>query len=413
VLKDSPAARAGILPGDQVLAVNDTLAVGSTAHELQVRLIGARGTRVRLQLARGPRLQADTLTVTVRNDVLRPRSVTTVRQLAPGVGYVRLQEFQAGAGKEVHEAVGHALSGLRERRLVLDLRGNPGGQLQAAVDVASEFLPRGKVVCRTEGRRSDADHEYTTTADGPFAGVPLVVLIDEHTASAAEVLAGALQDHDRAVILGRRSFGKALVQRLFEVPPAGDAVWLTVGYVRTPSGRLIQRRYSGINAEQYHAAAGRAGAPEDTLKTFLTDRGRTVRGGGGIRPDMALPAPAAPPLWWSAAADSDFDHAVADSVAPTLAGDAAGRAAWLDASAEWRTRLLLPLLNRVRSRLRVAAAPDSAQTRQMAEILAARAAEVRWGADFAEEFRLHNDSDVRAALAWFARESGSRSNAPR
>jgi len=413
VLKESPAARAGILPGDQVLALNDTLVVGSTARELQVRLIGDRGTRVRLQLARGPRLQADTLTVTVRNEILRPRSIATARQLVPGVGYIRLQGFQAQAGKEVHDAAGHVLSGLRLRRLILDLRGNPGGELQAAVDVASEFLPRGTVVCRTEGRRQDTDHEYATTGDGPFANVPLAVLIDEHTASAAEVLAGALQDHDRAVILGRRSFGKALVQRLFEVPPAGDAVWLTVGYVRTPSGRLIQRRFRGVGAEQYYAAAGRAGASEDTLTAYRTDGGRTVRGGGGIRPDSTLPAPAAPPLWWTAAAESSFDHTVADSVAPTLASDAASRAAWLDASAEWRTRLLLPLLDRVRSRLRVTAALDSAQAIEMAEVLAARAAEVRWSTDFGEEFRLHNDPDVRTALAWFDRETGSRPTPPR
>jgi carboxyl-terminal processing protease len=412
VLKDSPAARAGVLPGDQVLALNDTLVMGSTARELQTRLIGDRGTRVRVQLARGRREQPETVTIAVRNEIIRPRSVATARQLPPGVGYIRLETFQARAGREVHEAAGQVLAGLRVRRLILDLRGNPGGQVQAAVDVASEFLPKGAVVCRIEGRRTDADRQYATTADGAFADVPLVVLIDEHTASAAEVLAGALQDHDRAVILGRRSFGKALVQRLFEVPPAGDAVWLTVGYVRTPSGRLIQRRYSGINAEQYFAAAGRGGAPTDTMTAFLTDGGRTVRGGGGIRPDSALPAPASPPLWWSAAADSNFDHSVADSVATTLAGDAAGRAAWLDAGAEWQTRLLLPFLDRVRSRLRLPAGLDSAQAIETAEILAARAAEVRWGTDFGEEFRLHNDSDVRAALAWFDRQAGTRSSAP-
>ncbi|HXY70168.1 MAG TPA: hypothetical protein VEH62_12010, partial [Gemmatimonadales bacterium] len=190
---------------------------------------------------------------------------------------------------------------------------------------------------------------------------------------------------------------------LFPVPPNGDAAWLTVGFVHSPSGRLIQRRYAGLTADQYYALGGRGGAEQDTAATYKTDSGRTVRGGGGIAPDSELPAPVPPPLWWSIAADSGFDLAVADSVAPTLGSDAASRAAWPDDTTGWRLRLLRPFLDRVRSRLHVTAATDSGQDVQIAEVLARRAAEVRWGADAAEEFALHNDPDLRAAIAWLER----------
>jgi carboxyl-terminal processing protease len=411
VMPNSPAERVGIEPGDRLIALDDTLVAGFSATEVGDRLLGPKGQARRVRLARGPRLEPDTLTVTVRYDVLRPRSVTVARRLAPGVGYVRLASFEAEAGKEVHDAVSQVLAGQRARRLILDLRGNPGGQVQAAVDVASEFLPRGAVVFRTEGRRAEANAVDSTRRNGAFTDVPMVVLIDRWTASAAEALAGALQDHDRAEVLGQRSFGKALEQRLFEVPPNGDAVWLTVAYLHTPSGRLIQRRFAGLTPEQYYALAGRSGAAADTLSVYRTDGGRIVRGGGGIEPDSALPAPTRPPLWWGAAAEAGFTAAVADSVAPILAAD--GSDAWLDDVTAWKTRLLQPLLAKVQARLDVRAAPDSAQAASMALLLAARAAEVRWGTDFAQDFLLHNDPEVQAAVAWLHRAAVGPSVLPR
>ncbi len=399
----SAAARERILPGDRVLALNDTSVAGEPVRHLQLKLTGERGTVVRLRLARGPIVEPETVTVSVRNETERAQSVTTVRTLAPGLGYVRLAEFQHQAAAELRDAVQRATAGPAPRALVLDLRGNPGGDVQAAVDVAEEFLPKGTLVCRMVGRRDENNRDFRTTADGRFRDLRLAVLVDEHTASAAEILAGALQDHDRARIMGRRTFGKALVQRLYEVPPNGDAAWLTVAYVQTPSGRLIQRRYQGLSLEQYYTLAGRGGDAQDTLPSYRTDSGRTVRGGGGIEPDSLLPAPPRPPLWWSLVADSGLDYAVADSVAPTLPADAASRTRWLDAGPEWRTRLVEPLLARARARLRVTAAPDRVQAEKIAEILATRAAAVRWGADFADEFQLHNDSDVRAAAAALGR----------
>src|SRR6266576_2734808 len=195
--------------------------------------------------------------------------------------------------------------------------------------------------------------------DGDFREVPLVVLIDERSASAAEALASSLQDHDRALLVGRRSFGKALMQSIFFLP-SGDIVWLTVGRVITPSGR-------------------------------------------GIVPDIVVPIIAPLPVWWSAAADSGFDDAVSDSVAQTLPATPAARGAWLTAESEWRAKLLPPFLSRVRARLSVSAATDSLLDQRLARILAARAAEVRWGPDAREEFVLRNDRTIRVATEQFPR----------
>src|SRR2546430_11659599 len=157
-----------------------------------------------------------------------------------GAGYVRLSWFGPTAGDQLRGAV-RALQAQGARRLVLDLRDNPGGIMDMAVDIASEFLPKGAPVFRTEGRKQDASHEYVTKHDGHFRALPLVVLVNSHSASAAEALAGSLQDHDRALILGQRSFGTALVQTDFLLVPSGDVVELKIARVFTPSGRLIQR----------------------------------------------------------------------------------------------------------------------------------------------------------------------------
>lgn len=397
----SPAAGAGIAAGDRILTINDTSVAGLSVPNVQTRLIGERGSRVRLLLERGPRLDPETVTVRVRNADIRPQTVTVARTLPGGVGYVRLSEFMVESGREVERAIDRVATG-NPRRVVLDLRGNPGGAVVAAVDVASLFFARGQVVFRSRGRRRDIARDYLTERDGPFRDAELIVLIDEHSASASEALTGSLQDHDRALVLGRRSFGKALMQMPFMVPPAGDAVWLTVGWIVTPSGRLIQRRYKGLGVAQYYQVAGHADSSSDTT-VYRTDGGRIVRAGGGILPDSLLPGPAGFPAWWTAAADSGFLIAVADSIALTLPADVATRERWLSTPAEWQARLLPAFLSRVRSRLGIRAEPDEGARARMARVLAARVAEVRWNADADDDLRLRNDPDVAAALVLFPR----------
>ncbi|HET7041746.1 MAG TPA: S41 family peptidase, partial [Gemmatimonadales bacterium] len=276
------------------------------------------------------------------------------------------------------------------------------GLILSAVDVAALLFPRATVVFRTAGRRADADRVYTTRQDGAWRALPLIVLVDDRSASAAEALAGSLQDHDRALIVGRRSFGKALMQQPFFLQ-TGDVVMLTTGHVFTPNGRYIQRRYTKLEIEQYYGYRGTPGAAEDTAQLFHTDAGRPVHGGGGIAPDLEVPASRLPPAWFVAASDSGYEAAVADSVAQTLPATPAARAAWLTDSAGWGARLLPPFLGRVRATFHIPARMDDAQMARITAILAARVAEVRWGPDAAAAFRLRNDADVQAALAAFPR----------
>lgn len=396
VTRRSPAEKAGVQPSDRILRLDDAPVAGLTAKAVTLRLAGEKGSRVRLSLERGSRLDPDSLTVTLRRAFPRPgSSVELARMAGSTVGYVRLGEFGENAARDVRDAI-RRLRKEGAAQLILDLRGNPGGSVIEAVDLAAEFLPASALVFTTKGRKKAVNEEYRTKSAGDFRDLPLVVLIDEGSASASEALAGTLQDHDRALIMGRRSFGKALMQTPFLVP--SGVVMLTVGHIVSPSGRFIQRRYDGLAVEQYYAFAGDS-AWQDTTKEYRTAGGRIVRGGGGIAPDVALPGPPSMPRWWSVAADSGYDDAVADSVAHTLATDAAARGAWMTDAPRWQASLLEPFLGRVRVRLGVAANPDARLAGAMARHLAARAAYVRWPEDEAgAELWVRNDPDIIAAI---------------
>jgi carboxyl-terminal processing protease len=396
----SPAEKAGILPGDRILRVDGVPVAGMTSKSISLRLAGEKGSRVVVGLERGPRLEPDTFSVTLKRAFLEGRSVSLARMVDAQTGYVLLDEFRPKAADEVAKAI-RELKSSKARQIILDLRGNPGGIVTEAVDLAAQFLPARTLVFSTHGRRKAVNEEYRTKGGGDFEGLPLILLVDHGSASASEALAGSLQDHDRALIIGRRSFGKALMQVGFLVP--AGFVQLTVGHVYTPSGRFIQRRYQGMAIEQYYAFAGTGGVEEDTTRVYHTDAGREVRGGGGIAPDLATPAPALPPAWWSVAADSGLDDAVADSAALTLSTDPASRAAWIASPQEWQARLLPPFLDRVRARLKVAARPDSAAAAVISRKLAARVAFVRWPPEGGADLTLQSDPDIRAALASFPR----------
>jgi carboxyl-terminal processing protease len=397
----SPAERAGVQPGDRVVRVADTTVAGQRAESVQLRLAGAEGSRVRVGLERGPRLEPDTFTVNLKREFPRNFSVASGTMLDSITGYVRLLEFGERATGELRDAL-RQLRGKHARQLIRDLRGNPGGIVTEAVDIAGLFLEKGAIVFRTRGRKRSVDEDYATKRDGEF-NQPLIVLIDEGSASASEALAGSLQDNDRALILGRRSFGKALMQTVFIVSPTNDNVWLTIGRVITPSGRIIQRRYKGLLYEQYRSLAGSGGAEQDTIQVFRTRAGRPVRGGGGIVPDIPLPPPPAVPVWWTVASDSGFTEAVADSFAHTLGADQAAKTAWLAASDRWSTTLLPPFLARVRTRLGVSALTTPELDRMLARRLAYRVATVKWGEETGRELWLRTDPDIRAALEHFSR----------
>lgn len=402
VLPNTPGARAGVSPGDRLLTINDTSSAGLTAYEVGSRLLGEKGKKVRLLFERGSRLEPDSLKVTLKFDLIKPFSVTAVQLVNPTTGYVRLSGFHEKAPEELEKAV-KDIQGKGARQLILDLRGNPGGSVYAAVEIAGLFLPRGSMIFRTIGRRKSANDDFLTQKDGAFRKLPLMLLVDEGSASASEAVAGSLQDHDRALILGRRSFGKALMQQAFPIPPQGDMVWLTVGRIATPSGRIIQRSYTGLKVSQYYTFAGRSGTEHDTAAVYHTDNQRQVRGGGGIAPDVSISRSAELPGWWGVAADSGWIESVADSVGALLPKDRAAGATWNSTPADWQTGMVAPLLGRVRERLHLTAEPDSAIKGRIGRILAYRAAEVRWGQDAAEALRVRYDPDIRVAMTYWDR----------
>jgi len=395
----SPAMRSGIAAGDRLVSVNDTTVAGLTIPQISQRLLGDKGARVRLRLERGRRISPETVNATVKLGLIVPVSVESSLMVDSVTGYLKLAEFNDRAAKEVAKGI----TGLRQkgaRRLILDLRGNPGGLVDEAVGVASLFLPDSSLVFRAVPRHGPG-HEYRSKHPGSFQDMPLIVLVDEGSASASEALAGALQDHDRALIAGRRSFGKALIQSTLPVPPLADAVMLTVARAQTPSGRVIQRSYRHLRAEQYYAFAGKHGAPGDTLAVYRTDGGREVRSGGGIAPDLPLPAPDGLPAWFSVAVDSGWPDAVADSVAATLRRDRDAFQTWLHVPSVWHASLVLPFLDRIVTRLSLPVDPDSTLSAALGMRLATRVAEVRWGEAAAAEFLIRNDPDVTIATrAW-------------
>jgi carboxyl-terminal processing protease len=396
----SPADRAGVRPGDRLRTVDGVPTAGLNARAIELRLAGEKGSKVKLLLERGSRLEPDSVSVVIKRDTAKPEHfVRATLMLDATTGYVKLGEFGVKSAEEVHDAV-KSLRSQKATKLILDMRGNPGGIVTEAVDIASQFLPESSLVFSTKGRQRTANVEYRTKGNGDFLDMPMVVLQDQGSASASEALAGSLQDNDRAVIAGRRSFGKALMQTGFYVPDG--FMMLTIGHVIAPSGRYIQRPYSGLQLAQYYAFAGDS-AWVDTTRIFKTVHGRPVKGGGGIAPDVPLPPPATVPRWWTVAADSGWDHAVADSVANTLATGAAASAAWARDTAGWADRLLPPLLARVRSRLAVPANIDPLTRASMARKLASEAATVRWGEEAGRDVSIRNDPDVIAAMGLFNR----------
>ena len=309
VAPGSASAKLDILPGDELIAVDSQPVTAESPAELDISLAGRKGSTVTLTLERR-RLDGSLvrLTRTVKRErVGETTAVPTAFMLDGETGYVRVTTFvNEKAAEDLHEALGR-LEGHGMKRLVLDLRDNGGGSLDEAARVAGEFLPRGAVVYTAAYRKKPQGARDTVRVGRSFWSrekrYPLVVLVNSGTASASELIAGALQDHDRAVIVGRASFGKALLMEGLPLSD-GSTMWLVVGHVRTPCGRLIQRRYQGITRRDYfrlsRAERDTAGRP-----SCQSASGRTLYGGGGIQPDVVLPETDAVPLWFARVREAD------------------------------------------------------------------------------------------------------------
>lgn len=296
-----PSEKVGILAGDRIVAVNDSAIAGvkMSTEDIMTRLRGPKGSQVKLSIVR--RGVSDLLHFDVKRDKIPIFSLDAAYMIDKRTGYIRINRFAAETGSEFKEAL-KKLQGKGMKDLVLDLQGNGGGYLNAAIDMANEFLNQKDLIVYTEGRAARRS-DFLARGNGNFRQGRLVVLVDEYSASASEIVTGAIQDWDRGVVVGRRTFGKGLVQRPIDLPD-GSMIRLTVARYYTPSGRCIQKPYASGKGEdmleQYHKdLTERFNHGElmhadsihfpDSLKYQTKLLERTVYGGGGIMPDFFVP----------------------------------------------------------------------------------------------------------------------------
>src|SRR5580692_3674947 len=282
----SPAYKAGLRPNDVIVNVNGKNTDGLTSTEVADLLKGQKGTPVRIKVLRGE--GAEELVVDIIRDEINRSSVPTAFMVRPGIGYVEVDEFIETTGADFAAALAK-LDEDNLKGLVLDLRGNPGGLLTEAVSVAGHLLPKGAEIVSHHGRASQ-ERSYKATEGNHGRTYPIVVIVNRNSASASEIVSGALQDHDRAWILGDNTFGKGLVQTVYPLVE-NTGLALTTAKYYTPSGRLIQRDYSSVSFfDYYYRNNTEARNPADVK---MTDSGRTVYGGGGISPDEKFEVPKA------------------------------------------------------------------------------------------------------------------------
>lgn len=293
-ITDSPAAKAGLLSGDKIMVVDDSFAVRKDKRWLNARLRGKRGTPIKMQILRGSKLQ----NIALDRDRIPLHSVDCAVTLDENTGYVKINRFAGNTTREFNQALIDLFEKKGVKNLILDLRGNPGGYLDKAVEILSQFFPdKDKLLVFTKGRTVHKN-EYKTSGRQRFNVEKIAVLIDEGSASASEIVAGAVQDWDRGVVVGRRSFGKGLVQEPYALAD-GSELRLTVARYFTPNGRSIQKPYKNKTAKEYEDEEGNRfergelsspdSAFQNTTAIFKTANGRVVYGGGGIAPDIFVP----------------------------------------------------------------------------------------------------------------------------
>jgi carboxyl-terminal processing protease len=286
----APAFKAGIHPGDIIYAVDGKLVAVdgknpdglTTSDQVAKALKGPKGTHVQATMLREG--QPKPLVFDLIRDEIPHPSVDLAYEIRPGVGYIHLSQFQETTAEEVDNTI-DGFGNLKG--LIFDLRGNPGGLLSQAVEVCDHLLAKGQGIVSQRGR-AFPDQVYTATHGNGGKTFPIVVLVNRGTASAAEIVSGALQDHDRALIVGETTFGKGLVQTVYDMADHSMALALTTYHYYTPSGRLIQRNYEGVSLYAYYSHGGAQPADTANREVKLTDAGRTVYGGGGITPDEKI-----------------------------------------------------------------------------------------------------------------------------
>jgi carboxyl-terminal processing protease len=288
LFEGSPAYQKGVRRGDIIAMITGEDTKGWTSDQAVRKLRGPKGTTVEVGLRRRGYEQLIMLDV-ARDEITIP-TIAASFMVDASTGYIRLQDFAENTDRDLGRAL-HDLASRGMRRVVLDLRGNPGGPLDQAIKVANRFLPKGRMIVYTRGRVRNSDQDYRATEDSEFTDLPVVLIANRNSASASEIVAGALQDHDRAYIVGETTFGKALVQSVYAIS-GGAGLALTTAHYYTPSDRLIQRPWDS-SFDEYLTYTLRDQAPPLRRPSDLrkTDAGRPVYSGGGIEPDRRLDGP--------------------------------------------------------------------------------------------------------------------------
>ena len=290
----TPSYKAGIRPGDVILFIDGKTTTGMDSAAVASQLKGPKGTHVSVTMGREGSAKPLVFDL-VRDDISRP-SVDLSFMVRPGIGYIRVTSFIETTSREVGDAIDNLDKDDSMKGLIIDLRGNPGGLMIEAVNMADKFLSKGQIVVSQRGR-AFPDQIYRAAHGEQGTKYPVVVLVNRGTASAAEIVSGALQDHDRALIAGETTFGKGLVQTVFQISE-NTGLALTTYHYYTPSGRLIQRNYDNVSLYDYYYVRDQGTTPKDksNLEVKLTDSGRTVYGGGGITPDEKIDQTKATPF---------------------------------------------------------------------------------------------------------------------
>ena len=294
-LAGGPSEEVGVMAGDRIVGIEDSSAVGLSSNEIQNRLKGEIDTRVQMTVYRPT--TSERMTFTITREEIETQSVRSPYMVDEKTGYINITRFTMKTHDEFRKAARTLLDRGMER-LVLDLRGNPGGVMRTSWQIANEMLGEGMTIVETKGRGDRMNQEIDAKAGGMLVDQPIIVLVSRGSASASEILTGALQDHDRAFIVGRRTFGKGLIQKQFDLKD-NSVLQMTVGRYYTPVGRLIQspyergdrknyyrKKFSTINQATYHLKEYRDSIPDSLA--YETDHGRMVFGGGGILPDYVV-----------------------------------------------------------------------------------------------------------------------------
>lgn len=403
VMAGTAARQLDILPGDELVSVEGVPVSAASAEELEIALAGPRNSSVRLTLERR---RADGSIGRLERAVRRERTndataVPVATMLDTTTGYVRVTTFM---GERVADDLHGALERLEKKgmqRLVLDLRDNGGGSVAEAARVAGEFLPRGAVVYASSGRKAEITD--TGRVQRSFwrseKRYPIVVMVNAGTASASELVAGALQDHDRALIVGRPTFGKSLLMRGFPMSD-GSVLVLVVGQIRTPCGRVVQREYRTITRHEYYRQAR---AERDTAgrPSCRTDAGRIAYGGGGIYPDVVLPEPPARPRWLVHAEEQQLSLAWSGSYVDSK-GATPGSIESFVASAPLSAATLADFRAfALRQGVEVPMDGDAL----LQQVLREGIAFAKWGAEGAYQVSVARDAAIRGAVGSFAEAS--------